>query len=244
MQQISRIVEPNKLKLVWQSVNGSDRTKYVVGELVRASNCVALYYSYNTADFLAAQKAGFQGHPAFDFRQPVHHHNVLEIFIKRVPPRNRLDFHQFLSKHRLAHFPSISDFALLGYSGARLPGDGFYLEIDFSLERPPLEFLMEVSGFRYYQGMHVQMETLQGLPVQLLPEPHNPMDPNAVQLYAGAVKLGYVPRPQAASIRAWMPYHAISASIERIEGAPLRPQVYLFIRIASSAALQALLTSS
>jgi len=190
-----------------------------------------LYYNYNSSDFAKAMAAGFKGHPAFDFRTAVHHDNVLPIFMKRVPPRSRSDFRQFLFKHGLSSFPGASDFALLGYSGARLPGDGFSLEIDFLLEAPPFQYFFEISGFRYYQGMHVQMNDLIGQQVFLLPEPANPYDPNAIQLTVSNLLLGYVPRTQAAEFKTWLNYASVGAWIDRIEGTPLRPQVSVFTMI-------------
>ena len=231
MYQISRIIEPNKLRLIWQAVNGPDRNKYVVAELVRAGPNVSLYYNYNSVDFLSAIRAGFLGHPAFDYRVPVHHGNVLEIFLKRVPPRNRSDFWLFLQKNGLSNHGYISDFALLGYSRARLPGDGFSLEIDFSIEISPFEFFTEISGFRYYQGMHLEMETLLGQLVTLMHEPDNPVDATAIEVVVGGTKLGYIPRTQTAEFHNWISSMPLGVWIDRIEGTPARPLVALFVKV-------------
>jgi len=154
--------------------------------------------------------------------------------MKRVPPRSRSDFRLFLFKHGLSSFPAISDFALLGYSGARLPGDGFSIEIDFSIETLPFQYFFEISGFRYYEGMQVDMAQLVGQPIHMMPEPTNPYDPNALQIFTGGVRLGYVPRTQVSSFKNWLQYASVNAWIDRIEGPPLRPQVSVFVMVGPS----------
>ena len=234
MFRIENIIEPSRLRLIWQSGSEADRTKYHVADLVRAGFSYALYYRTMSPDFVDALRAGFRGHPAFDVRTAVHHHNVLEIFMKRLPPRNRSDFWLFLEKNGLTGNAAISDFSLLGYSGARLPGDGFCLEIDFALERPPFQYFCEISGFRYYQGMQMDMEGLRAQSVFLLPEPSNPKDPNAIQIFVEGVKIGYIPRSQAPLFNTWLKNASVHAWVSRIEGAPAKPLVFLFVRIAST----------
>jgi len=51
-----------------------------------------------------------------------------------------------------------------------------------------------IAGFTYYDGLDVISELQLGTPVSLRSEPENPYDPNAVSIYYGETKLGYVPR--------------------------------------------------
>jgi hypothetical protein len=246
MRFITNIVEPNRLKLVWQGVNASVRTKFVVGELIRAGSNVSLCYHRQSADFHLAKGQGFVGHPAFNYDVGVHHTNVVEVFSKRLPHRSRTDFRIYLEKNRLQQFPFISDLALLGYSGARLPGDGFSLEIDYLYEEMPLQFLMEVAGFRYYSGMHMDLSSLTDWSVTFLREPANQYDPYAVQIYVGGSLIGYVPRPHSASVWYWLQHDLITATVERVDGAKVRPEVYLFVQVwkGASSVRNALLPSS
>ena len=51
-----------------------------------------------------------------------------------------------------------------------------------------------IAGFTYYDGLDVMNELQLGTPVSLRSEPENPYDPNAVSIYFGDTKLGYVPK--------------------------------------------------
>lgn len=51
-----------------------------------------------------------------------------------------------------------------------------------------------VAGFQYYQGQEVQPWIRPGETLRLIPEPGNPHDRFAVEIYRGGSKLGYVPR--------------------------------------------------
>ena len=51
-----------------------------------------------------------------------------------------------------------------------------------------------IAGFTYYNGLDVIDELVLGTSVNLKSEPENPYDTNAVSIYYGDTKLGYVPR--------------------------------------------------
>lgn len=230
MSQIAFAIEPNRLKLIWQS-SGENRKKFVVGELVRSDQSISLSYFRLSNDFFEALRVGFAGHPAFDISYPVHHHNVIEVFSKRIPPRNRTDFIYYLQNHRLERFPNLSNFALLGYTGAYLPGDGFSFAIDFSYQNLPFQFLMEISGFRYYQGMSLGISDLVGNSAFFIPEPENVHDSSAVKIYISGMHIGYVPRYYSSIMNYWMNYCDCYAVIEKVDGALSKPQVYLVMTI-------------
>src|ERR1700761_4644000 len=121
---LQQIIEPNQLLLTWQS-RGSHT--YVVGELLRRPDGqIVLHYFRNDPDFQKAQQQGFEGYPAFGIEQETHEINVMDAFQRRLPPDTRADFDDYLKYHGID--PSmkkrLSIFALLGYTGAKLPGDG------------------------------------------------------------------------------------------------------------------------
>lgn len=231
MGNINHIIEPNRLKLIWQSSNPKFRTRFVVADLIRSSYCVSLFYKKFTHDFQNAQLFGFQGHPAFRIDQAVHHQNVLEVFSRRLPSRNRTDFPTYLAKHRLDNHLNISDFALLGYTGGALPSDGFSCAIDFEYEDKPHQFMMEVAGFRYHAGMNVEIPSLTNQIAVFAPEDNNDHDPFAVQIIVSGVKIGYVPRYYAQLFRIWMNDSFLYGSIERIDGTLTKPQVHLMVYV-------------
>ena len=51
-----------------------------------------------------------------------------------------------------------------------------------------------VAGFKHWDGAMVLTELKPGERPTLVPEPDNPHDPNALAIYRGSVKLGFVPR--------------------------------------------------
>jgi len=51
-----------------------------------------------------------------------------------------------------------------------------------------------IAGFTYYDGLDVISELKPGTLVNLKSEPENPYDPNAISIYYGETKLGYIPK--------------------------------------------------
>ena len=51
-----------------------------------------------------------------------------------------------------------------------------------------------IAGFTYYDGLEVIDQLTLGAMVTLKAEPENPYDPDAVAVYFGETKLGYIPR--------------------------------------------------
>ena len=60
---------------------------------------------------------------------------------------------------------------------------------------PSREFLnFHVAGFSHWYGYKVMHKLVPGAKLHFVPEPDNPYDPNAVALYKGKTKIGFVPR--------------------------------------------------
>ena len=51
-----------------------------------------------------------------------------------------------------------------------------------------------IAGFAYYEGWDVYDELKVGTKVELRCEPYNPYDPDAVAIYYGDAKIGFVPK--------------------------------------------------
>ena len=153
MRFIEHIIEPTKLLLAWQSSDEKHRIRYIVAELNRVGDEINLMYLVNTEDFRKAQSRGFESYPAFQDTNKVHH-NVLDAFMRRLPPRTRGDFSLYLEGLRLKPETQFSDFALLGYSGAKLPSDGFSIIHPFNNVESACELLIEAAGFRHIKKDH------------------------------------------------------------------------------------------
>lgn len=57
-----------------------------------------------------------------------------------------------------------------------------------------------IAGFQHYDGPDAESLLETGMPLQLNREPHNQYDKNAVEVWTGDAKLGYVPRNENKSI--------------------------------------------
>ena len=235
---IEHIVEPDKLLLSWQPPkdSGKPRMRRFVAELIADGDDVRLEYLLGSDDFTEATKAGFEDYPGFSTAKRVHE-NVLAAFMRRLPPRKRNDFGRFLTAIRInpADKDNISDFALLGYSGAILPGDGFVVVNPFSNAQPPFELMVEIQGYRHhlenvsYEDMNTDMQVI------FQPEPQNTQDPEAVMAMIDNKKIGYVCRGLNKSFRNWLAQgYNIEAVIERINGTKDGPKIYALVKITAS----------
>ena len=57
-----------------------------------------------------------------------------------------------------------------------------------------------IAGFKYWDGLDSIGGLIEGTDVELRGEPVNPYDPEAVAIYYGETKLGYVPRDENSDI--------------------------------------------
>jgi hypothetical protein len=70
-----------------------------------------------------------------------------------------------------------------------------------------------------------------GESIVLDPEPDNKYDPNAIRVLARGKNIGYINRIQAPGFHHWLETGHVKAVIDRKNGDPERPQVYLFIEV-------------
>jgi hypothetical protein len=233
MRYIEHLIEPDRLLLSWQALESKNRSRYVVGELVRKDGKIVLNYFQDSEDFQQACQLGFSGHPAFRIKNNLiaYDNQVLEAFTRRIPPRSRSDFYRYLELRGLNPNAKISDFALLGYVGARLPDDGFELVHPFDNTNEPFEFITEVAGFRHESEVSADTITID-TSVQFHPEPGNQYDKNAIRIEMDGKKLGYVDRGRLELFhRHLMEGHSISGVIMRKNGTAERPLIYIYTRV-------------
>ena len=98
--------------------------------------------------------------------------------------------------------------------------------------QPPYEMLLEVAGFRhqsvYRQGFLPKVNDAAFFRL----EPNNPYDPNAIQIFSNEHPIGYVNRLQTGGIKQWLDGgKMVTANIDRINGTPDRPVIYLFLAV-------------
>lgn len=229
MNIIHRVVDPKELLLVWKPPLNlvKKRSNLAIGKIVDEN----LIYLEESDDYLKAKSEGFCGYPAFPLRRK-EYVGVMKTFLRRLPPRNRSDFPDFLAYYRLPADRELSNFALLANTGGKLPRDGFSVVCDLQTIDPPCELLMEVAGFRHQEAFKDGVRFPVGTEAYFQPEPINLNDPNAVQVIAGAHYIGYVNRLQTKGVRRWLDSgKSIKATIDRINGTPERPIIYLFLEV-------------
>lgn len=232
MHFIEHIIEPTKLLLAWQSLAESHRKRYIVAELHWTGNDSTLTYLQNTKDFIEAREHGFECYPAFKEIKEVHH-NALDAFMRRLPPRTRGDFSDYLAGLRLKPDVQISDFALLGYSGAKLLSDGFSIIHPFNDADGPCELLIEAAGYRH------RLKDLKILPqinsrATFSKELYGSDREDAIAIHVDGACVGYVNRGLIPTFLDWMSNRRINdAWVEKTNGTPERPTLYLYVQVCS-----------
>ncbi len=226
MRHIEHIIEPQKLLLAWQSSDETHRTRYIVAELNRIGEEINLTYLVNTEDFRKVQNKGFESYTAFQDINKVHH-NVLDAFMRRLPPRTRGDFSQYMDGLRLKSDIQLSDFALLGYSGAKLPSDGFSIIHPFNNVDSTCELLLEAAGFRHHDEIQINDTA------SFSKEFNEAIQAEAIRIVVNGKHIGYVNRGLLPTFFEWMnDNRIIGAWVEKINGTPNKPTVYLYVKIS------------
>ncbi|MBF0096035.1 MAG: HIRAN domain-containing protein [Magnetococcales bacterium] len=232
MKRIQHIVDPERLLLVWKPPleTHESRSNLAVGSIDKDGT---LLYLTEADDYQKAIEQGFTGYPAFSLER-MRHDNVLPTFLRRLPPRQRSDFQDFLAYYRLPPEGTLSDFALLANTGGRLPRDGFSVIPDLSQVKLPCELLLEVVGARHAPAIQEGYRPVVGSAARFQAEPSNAHDPNAVQVLLEDRRVGYVNRLQAKVLNRWLnPETVIDARVDRINGTEERPVIYLLIKVVS-----------
>ena len=223
MRELKYIVEPERLLLSWQ--DPVSRSRYVVGQVSRDNGGYCFRYLPGS-DLNAAGDKGFKGYLAFPHFKEEYRLGVMESFMTRLPPRSREDFGKFPGYWHLDGTlkDSISDFSLLGYTGAALPRDSFrFIPVFPSLAH--LEFVVEVAGHRYQDGA-----CKPGAAVRFVAEPGNPHDSEAIRVESpDGRKLGYVMHGLNHQFGEWLASGRLSGEIVRINGTSGRPVVLVYV---------------
>lgn len=240
MKLLKHIIEPKRLLIVWQNLQegSSAGRRYIVGELILAENNeVELRYFKDCEDFKEASNLGFKGYSIFDKDQAVYTQNVMDTLKRRIPPRQRADFQDFLRYYRIeskAGF-QMTDFALIGYTGAKLPGDSFSFVHTFENAPIPCEMTIDVAGARHYCQEFNNLQSLVNASVSFTSEPNNPNDSQAVVIKTinneRLMPIGYVNRAQTKTFNKWMQNYHLEGIIERVNGTPEKPNILLYVKV-------------
>lgn len=237
MNFISKIIEPRRLLVVWQSLQDNCGTgkRYVVGELSHTGDSAVLQYNKDSEDFKRALELGFKGYAIFNPDQASHTHNVWETLSHRIPSRQRGDFNDFLRYYRITPEAGacMTDFALLGYTSGRLPGDGVTFVHTFENATPPCEITIEVAGARHYKEKFGDLGKLTDRELVFVAEPNNAHDAQAVVIKTknDEETVGYVNRAQTGIFNQWLRNNVqLKANVERVNGSADRPNMLMYVQ--------------
>lgn len=226
-------MQPKELFLMWKDESGS---RYKVGVL---KEDLFTYLPKDSNEMDAAIKAGFYGFPAFDMDK-LEHKNPLPVFMRRCPPKDRRDFDDYLKAFSLNpesdDVRNMSDFTLLGYTGAYVPSNPFNLINPFSDQNQSFEFVMQVAGAHHnYFKKHPVDTDVKGKILEAQKEQDNDHDPNAVVLKLEGEKFGYIQRGLNTSFADWIDTNRIECiNVSRVNGSLSHPYAYAFIKIAEA----------
>lgn len=89
-----------------------------------------------------------------------------------------------------------------------------------------------IAGYTYYDGPHIENTLTTGLPLILQREPQNEYDKQAIEIYAGNGKLGYISQTDNSVLARLMDQNAaVEAEIVKITpGSPLWKRVKVRIK--------------
>lgn len=151
--------------------------------------------------------------------------------MRRLPPRTRGDFPQYLEGLRLKPNVEISNFGLLGYSGAKLLSDDFSIIHPFDHTEGPCELLLEAAGYRHLQNQNktsIQIDQS----AFFTKEFNEVTQEEIIRIDVDGIHIGYVNRGLVPTFLDWMKNNRIEGAwVEKINGSPGKPAVYLYVKI-------------
>ena len=238
MKLIEHIIEPKKLVILWQAIDGglgkATGERFVVGEISNNGSNSTLTY-FDSEDTKKAIAKGFKGFTAYPFEaNKIYSDTVEGVLAKRLPPDSRGDYEDFLRAYRISPkaAKNASALALLAHTAGSLMGDGFSFYPVYDESEPPTSFTFEIAGFRYNGLKHCpDPRVLKGGQVSLLPDDANQFDSQAVSVAYDGKVLGYVPKGLNTSARALLRHYTLMANIERINGTLERPYILVFAEV-------------
>ena len=220
-------VPTRRALLVWQRPleMPGPRDRCPVAELVQREGGVS--FAYLGDDSLSvAREAGFSGYPGLPLGSEGLDRIAMDILMRRLPPRERPDFPDFLERYGLPAQNTYTDLSLLAYTGARLTSDSFSISETFDGFARPFRYVFDVAGNRHY--LEAYRDLIVGEPLFFEHEPENPVDPNAVKIVrTDRTCVGYVNRLQAEVVGNWLNSGRIVASVYRVNGRADYPRLFV-----------------
>jgi hypothetical protein len=225
---IDNPIQTNRALLTWMRPLGAGgrRDRYVIAELVQDSAGVC--FTWQTKDLEAARQTGFDGYPGITLNLGTRNYEAIKVLLRRLPPRGRSDFPDFLRAFGMAPEARWSDLSLLAYTGARVvsDSDGFGVAETFDGFDRAFRYVFDVSSFRKYRDGSPDLH--EGDQIRFQCEDTNAFDPQAVQVLDFRNNcLGYINRTQTERMRSWLADGQVDAHVFRINGRSSYPRLFV-----------------
>ncbi|HDX8380300.1 TPA: HipA domain-containing protein [Aeromonas salmonicida] len=228
---VNNIVEPNRLMVTWQPAEGGSR--YIIGFIENVhSETPSFSYTDDENEINSAKANGFTGHPAFRI-DGKSHPNPIDVFMRRLPPRARPDFYKYLSGFGLPATFDGSNVCLLAYTGAKLPSDGFAILPDLETLPVPFDIILELAGTRYQNGLDFD-NINPGDAVSFVLDNDNVIDPNAIAVFHGDVRVGFINRAHCLAMRKLLADNErnVAGVISKVYGSEERKIIMITLMVA------------
>ncbi len=229
---ITEPIQTRRALLTWQrplEQNGPPRRRFAVAELVECGE--GLEFSYrNDQEFAFASDAGFKGYPGLALDNRHESSTATDVLKRRLPPRNRPDFKEFMERFGLSPEAHFSILSLLAYTGARLSSDSFGISETFDGFDRPFRYVFDIAGYRHYS--EGELDLAENEPVLFRPETANPDDPNAVEVVRqNGARVGYINRTQTGPVLNWLAQGNIDARVFKLNGRSVYPRLFVMADI-------------
>ena len=218
------------------SYNNKDQNhtgkRYIVGEIVKENNSYTLNY-FDNINFSEDAKEQYSGFVAFDMNTKKSYDNgVMELFQKRLPPKQRQDYSDYLRSNRINENlkNNLDSFTLIGLTGGQIEGDGFSFQPVIDVNNNNFQVFFNIAGFRHHSNYPNDINLLRDKQVTLHAEKYNQHDAHAIKIMYKDYNLGYVPYGYNKEIHKFLD-RIDFAIISKINGIFTRPNIGLVVSI-------------
>lgn len=227
---IQNPIHTQRALLTWQRPLGETgrRDRHPVAELVQHSDGVSFQYLSGN-DLSAARECGFTEYPGIPFEGETSGARALSIFMRRLPPLNRVDFGDLLARFGLPE-GEYSPLTLLAYTGARMTSDSFAITETFDGFERPFSYVFDVAGYRHNLPAGQDLALSEQLVFER--ESDNEYDDNAIRIArTDGTGVGYVNRLQANAVGRWIDEGRVTGTVFRVNGRARYPRLFVHAKI-------------
>lgn len=230
---IENPIQTERALLTWQRPlsAGGRRDRFAVGEFRQSPDGVI--FEYLPEEMLqTARSQGYRSYPGLLPSAERTSSEALSVMMRRLPPRDRSDFPDFMRAFGLSPQADFSDLSLLAYTGARVKSDSdsFGITETFDGFDQPFDYVFDIAGVRHY--LATLNATAEEDDVTFRHEANNDFDPRAIEvLNSRGLRLGYLNKLQAPKMLEWLATGSVVARVFRKNGRPDYPRLFVKAQI-------------